>query len=259
MVFLKSLEEIAIMKESGAILSKTLGVLARAVKPGVTSKELDTLAEECIRDQGGVPSFKGYTGYPATLCVSINDAVVHGLPNGYALKEEDLVSIDCGVLYKGFHSDSAFTFSVDRNKISKEAQKLIKITKEALYLGIQQAVVGKRVGDIGAAVEKYVKDNGFSVVKDLLGHGVGRNLHEDPQVPNYGRQGTGVKLKKGMVIAIEPMVNQGGAAVREAKDGFTIRTADKKLSAHFEHTVAIGEGIPEILTSFQYIEEVLNK
>lgn len=256
MIFLKTEEDIALMKQGALILSQALGVIAQAIKPGVTTKELDKLAEIYIGDQGGVPSFKGYDGFPASLCISVNEVVVHGIPSQYALREGDIVSIDAGVFYKGFHSDSAYTFPV--GEIKKEAQELLKVTKEALYLGIAQAVVGKRVGDIGAAVEEHVLRHGYSVVKDLAGHGVGQFLHEDPQVLNYGRRGVGVQLKKGMVLAIEPMINQGKSGVRFSKeDGWTVTTADQKLSAHFEHTVAVGEQHAEILTTYRYIEEGL--
>jgi len=255
MIFFKNEEEISLIKQSGVILAKVLGVVAGAIKPGVTTEELDKLAEVYIRDQGASPSFKGYDNFPASLCISVNDTVVHGIPGKYVLQTGDIVSIDCGVLYKRYHSDSAYTFSV--GEITKEARDLIKVTKEALYLGIAQAIVGKRVGDIGNAVETYVNQSGYTVVKALAGHGIGRNLHEDPQVPNYGKRGAGAQLKKGMVIAIEPMVNQGQSAVSYGRDGWTIKTADGKLSAHFEHTVAVGEKGPEILTSYRYIEEAL--
>jgi methionyl aminopeptidase len=255
MIFLKNDEEIHIIKQSGDILAQTLGVIAGAIKPGITTNELDRLAETYICDQGASPSFKGYNKFPATLCISVNDVVVHGIPGKYVLKEGDIVSVDGGVCYKGYHSDSAFTFPV--GEITKEAKDLIKVTKEALYLGIAQAIVGKRVGDIGNAIESHVATYGYTVVKALTGHGIGKNLHEDPQVANYGKRGTGVKLETGMVIAIEPMVNQGQSVVRQDKDGWTIRTVDNKLSAHFEHTVAVREGQAEILTSYKYIEEAL--
>jgi len=255
MIFFKTEEDIALIRQGALILSQTLGVIAQAIQPGVTTKELDKLAETYIGDQGGVPSFKGYDGFPASLCISVNEVVVHGIPSQYALQGGDIVSVDAGVFYKGFHSDSAYTFPV--GEIKKEAQELLKVTKEALYLGIAQAVVGKRVGGIGAAVEEHVLRHGYSVVKDLAGHGVGQFLHEDPQVLNYGRRGAGIQLKKGMVLAIEPMINQGKAAVRFSRDGWTVTTADQKLSAHFEHTVAVGEQHAEILTTYRYIEEGL--
>jgi methionyl aminopeptidase len=254
MILLKTEEDIALMRQGALILSQTLGVIAQAVKPGVTTKELDKLAETYIGDQGGIPSFKGYNGFPASLCVSVNEEVVHGIPSQYALQEGDIVSIDAGVFYKGFHNDSAYTFPV--GDIKKEAQELLKITKEALYLGIAQAVVGKRVGDIGAAIEEHVLRHGYSVVKELAGHGIGRFLHEDPQVLNYSQRGASAQLKKGMVLAIEPMVNQGKSAVKFSKeDGWTVTTADRQLSAHFEHTVAVGEQHAEVLTTYRYIEK----
>lgn len=256
MIFLKTAADIALIRQSSLILSQTLGVIAQAIKPGVTGKELDRLAETYISDQGAIPSFKGYDGFPASLCVSVNEKVVHGIPSDYALQEGDIVSIDAGVLYKGFHSDSAYTFSV--GEIKKEAQELLKVTKEALYLGIAQAIVGKRVGDIGAAIEEHALRHGYSVVKDLGGHGIGQFLHEGPQVLNYGRRGSGLQLKKGIVLAIEPMFNQGKSTVKFSKeDGWTVTTADQKLSAHFEHTVAVSEEHAEILTTYRYIEEGL--
>ena len=255
MIFLKNQEEINLIKESAQILGKTFGIIAKAIKPGIKLKVLDKLAEEFIGDQGGKPSFKGYQGFPASICTSINETVVHGIPNERILQENDIISVDCGVSYKGFHSDSAFTFPV--GEISPAAKQLLRITKEALYLGIDQATAGKRIGDIGQAVQDYVNKHGYSVVRDLVGHGIGQHLHEDPQVPNYGKQGNGVQLKQGMVLAIEPMINMGKAHVRQAKDGWTIVTLDHGLSAHFEHTVAIGKEQAEILTTYQYIEEAL--
>jgi methionyl aminopeptidase len=255
MVFLKSEEEISIMRESAAILSKTLGVVAQAIEPGIETKMLDKLAEEFIGDQGAKPSFKGYSHFPASICVSVNDQVVHGIPGKYKLQEGDIVSIDCGVYYQGFHSDSAFTFPV--GAVTSEASKLLVVTQEALYKGIGQAIAGNRVGDISVAIQDHVHEQGYTVVKELVGHGIGRNLHESPQVPNYGKRGSGMKLKAGMVLAIEPMVNLGAAMVGEEKDGWTIRTLDHQLSAHFEHTVVVREGKAEVLTTYQYIEEAL--
>jgi methionyl aminopeptidase len=254
MIFLKTEEEIARIKESAIILSKTLGLIAGAIKPGIKTKELDNLAETYIRDQGAIPSFKGYDRFPASICLSVNEIVVHGIPDGYILKEGDIISVDAGVYYKGFHSDSAFTFSV--GKITKEAQKLIKITKEALYLGIKEAVVGKYVGDIGAAIYSHVNKQGYRIIQGLAGHGVGRSLHEDPTIRNFGKKGKGVALKEGMVLAIEPMVSQGSGAIRHAKDGWKIFTADLSLSAHFEHTIAVREYQAEILTTYSYIEKI---
>lgn len=263
MIFYKTDKEISIIRESAQILSKTLGLIGKEIKPGITTLELAQLADTYIQDSGANPSFKGYKpsfsgnkAFPAALCSSVNDEVVHGIPGKYALQEGDIVSIDLGVFYKGFHSDAAYTFPV--GEISDEAFNLLKVTKESLYLGIEQAIVGKRVGDIGAAIEQHVVAHGYSPVRALAGHGVGVQLHEDPDVFNYGRKGTGVRLNKGMVIAIEPMINQGKFAVIFSKgDGWTVTTRDGKLSAHFEHTVAIGEKTAEILTTYRYIEEGL--
>jgi len=256
MIFLKTDQDISTIREGSQILSKTLGVIAKNIRPGVKTKELDSIAANYILDSGAKPSFKGYKGFPASLCSSVNEVVVHGIPSEYVLQEGDIVSIDIGVFYKGFHSDAAYTFPV--GQINNDALKLLKITKESLYLGIEQAVVGKRVGDIGSTIENYVVINGYSAVRALAGHGVGVHLHEDPAIFNYGKKGTGVQLKKGMVLAIEPMINQGNFAVVFSRDdGWTVRTRDSKLSAHFEHTIAIHEKTTEILTTYQYIEEGL--
>lgn len=255
MIFFKEEKEINLIRKSAHILSKTLGVIARSITFGVTTKKLDKIAETCILDHGGQPSFKGYKQFPASLCTSVNDVVVHGIPNHYELQEGDIVAVDCGVLYQGFHSDAAFTFSV--GQISQRISKMLRITKEALYAGINQARIGKRVGDIGQAIHNYVRKHGYSVVRELSGHGIGKHLHEDPQVPNYGRKGNGIRLKPGMVLAIEPIINLGKPQVIYESDRWTIRTLDRKGSAHFEHTVAIKEHATEILTTYQYIEEAL--
>ncbi len=252
MIFVKSEEEIALIKEGAEILSKAHGQVAKAIKPGVTTQELDELTETFIRDHGGVPSFKGYKKYPATLCTSVNDYVVHGLPSSYVLQEGDILSVDCGVHYKEFHSDAAFTYPV--GTVSEEVMRLLKVTKRALYCGIAEAKVGNRTGDIGHAVQYYVQSHGYSVVRELVGHGVGKKLHEDPQVPNYGKPGHGAKLQKGMVLAIEPMVNLGKKQVVQEKGG-QFRTLDGKASAHFEHTVAVLAKKVEILTTYKYVEE----
>jgi methionyl aminopeptidase len=257
MVFLKNQEEINLIKEGADILGRVLGVIAQAIKPGITTKALDKLAEEFIGDHGGKASFKGHEKFPASICTSVNDGVVHGIPDQYKLQEGDIISVDCGVYYKGFHSDSAYTFPV--GEITTEANALLRTTKEALYLGIDQAIAGNRLGDIGEVVQDHVYRQGYSVVKELVGHGIGKQLHEQPQVPNYGKRGSGMKLRSGMVIAIEPMVNLGQAKIRHEKDGWTIRTLDRKLSAHFEHTVAIGENKAEVLTTYQYIEAALKQ
>ncbi len=256
MIQLKTDEEIEIQRQSSLLVGKTLAEVAKLIKPGVKTGELDKVAEEFILDHGAVPGFKGYGGFPATLCISVNDEVVHGIPGDRELKDGDIVSIDCGTLMNGFYGDSAYTFAV--GNVDSEVLELLKRTKESLYLAIEQAVAGKRVGDIGNAVQKHVESFGFSVVRDLVGHGVGRNLHESPEVPNYGRRGSGVKLKKGMCLAIEPMVNLGVKEVTQDKDGWTIRTADAKPSAHFEHDVAVRNSKADILSTFDYIEEVLN-
>ena len=256
MIFYKSAEEIEIQRLSSLLVGKTLAEVAKAIKPGVKTNELDAIAEEFIRDHGAVPGFKGYGGFPATLCISVNDEVVHGIPGDRELIDGDVVSIDCGTLMNGFYGDSAYTFGV--GNIKEEHRLLMQRTKESLYLAIDQAVTGKRIGDIGHAIQSYVEGFGYSVVRDLVGHGVGRNLHEKPEVPNYGRRGSGIKLKPGMVLAIEPMINLGVKEVVQDNDGWTIKTADSMPSAHFEHDVAIGNGKADILSTFDYIEEVLN-
>ena len=256
MIYLKTPEEIALLRASNQLVGKTLAEVAKYIKVGVTTLELDKIAEDFIRTNGAVPGFLGYGGFPNTLCVSVNDQVVHGIPSNYALKEGDIVSVDCGVLQNGYYGDSAYTFCV--GKVDEKVKKLLKITKESLSLGIDSAQHGNRIGDIGFAIQQHCQKAGFSVVRKLVGHGVGRNLHEDPEVPNFGKKGQGVLLKEGMVIAIEPMINMGNRDVVQEKDGWTIRTIDRKPSAHFEHTIAIRKGKAEILSTFDYIEEVLN-
>lgn len=255
MIYLKTSEEIELLRESNMLVGRTLGELAKVIKPGVTTLELDRIAEEFIRDNGGEPGFLGYGGFPNTLCVSINDQVVHGIPSSYVLESGDIVSVDCGVYMNNYHGDSAYTFPV--GDVDAEVLKLLKTTKESLYKGIEAAVEGKRIGDVGYAVQQHAESNGFSVVREMVGHGVGRDLHEEPQVPNYGRRGHGVKLKSGMVIAIEPMINLGKRQVVQEEDGWTIVTRDRKPSAHYEHTVAIGKGSADILSSFKFVEEAL--
>jgi methionyl aminopeptidase len=241
------------IKISCTILSKTYGFLAKEIKEGVSLLQLDKIAEGIIRDLGGIPACKNYEGFPATLCTSVNDTVVHGIPNDYVLKDGDIISVDSGVVYKGFYSDSAYTFGI--GNISAEDKKLIAVTKESLYVGIKNAVVGKRVGDIGSSIHDVVRKNGFSVVKCFTGHGLGRDFHEDPAIPNYGRPGHGAKLVKNMVLAIEPMVNAGTSDVYFCDDDWTTKTYDGQKSAHFEHTVIVKEGQPEILTTFDFIEK----
>jgi methionyl aminopeptidase len=256
MIYLKTPEEIALLRASNQLVGKTLAEVAKHIRVGITTLELDKIAEDFIRSNGAVPGFLGYGGFPNTLCISVNDQVVHGIPSNYALKEGDIVSVDCGVLQNGYYGDSAYTFCV--GKVNENVKKLLEITKESLSLGIDSAQHGNRIGDIGYAIQQHCQKAGFSVVRTLVGHGVGRNLHEDPEVPNFGKKGQGVLLKEGMVIAIEPMINMGNRDVVQEKDGWTIRTIDRKPSAHFEHTIAIRKGKAEILSTFDYIEEVLN-
>jgi methionyl aminopeptidase len=253
MVHLKTAEEIQCIRESATILGHTHGEVARLIKPGIKTRELNKRAEEVIRDKGGIPSFLHYNGFPATLCISVNETVVHGIPGDYELREGDVVSIDCGVQFKGFHSDSAYTYPLEG--VGREVLDLLNRTYESLLLGIAQARKGNRVGDVGYAIQEYVEGFGYGVVRELVGHGVGRHLHEDPEVPNYGKRGKGPKLVAGMVIAIEPMINMGTKNVVQEKDGWTIRTADRQPSAHFEHTVAILEDRTEILTTHEEIEK----
>ncbi len=255
MIHCKTEEEIALIKESADILSRVHGEIARLVKPGVKTLELDKLAEDFIRDHGGVPSFLNYNGFPYTLCVSPNEQVVHGFPTDREIGEGEILSIDCGVFYKGFHSDAAYTYPV--GEVSEEKRQLLQVTKESLYKGIEQAVVGNRIGDISYAIQHYVEGYGYSVVRELVGHGVGRELHEAPEVPNYGKRGRGPKLQEGMVLAIEPMINLGRKEIVQEEDGWTIRTRDRSPSAHYEHTIVVRKGQAEILTTHKYIEEVI--
>ncbi len=255
MISLKTEEEIEIQRESSLLVGKTLAEVARHIRPGIKTIELDRIAETFIRDNKAVPGFKGYGGFPGSLCISVNDQVVHGIPGIYELKDGDIVSIDCGVLKNGFYGDSAYTFEV--GEVDEDIRSLIKATKESLYLAIQQAVDGNRTGDIGYAIQSYIEPLGYGIVRELVGHGVGRQLHEKPEVPNYGKRGSGVKLKSGMVLAIEPMINMGTRAVKQEADGWTIRTADGKPSAHFEHDVAVRNGKADVLSSFEMIETVL--
>jgi len=254
MIHYKSSEEIDIIRQGAEILSRAHAEVAKLVKPGVSTGELDKVAEEYIRSHDGEPSFKGYNGFPGSLCISINEQVVHGIPGDTELKDGDIVSIDGGVFYKGFHSDAAYTYPV--GNVSDEVKKLLRVTKESLHIGIERAKSGNRIGDIGFAIQQYVEDFGFSVVRELVGHGIGKTLHESPEVPNYGKRGRGTKLKTGLILAIEPMVNMGERSIVQESDGWTIRTRDHQPSAHFEHTVAVLNGTPEVLTTHKYIEEV---
>jgi methionyl aminopeptidase len=254
---IKSDEEIELLRQSNLLVSATLAAIAGMMKPGISTQSIDRIAEEFIRDHGGVPGFKGYHGYPATLCVSINDTVVHGIPSARTLRDGDIVSVDCGAVLNGFNGDSTFTFTI--GEVSPEVLKLIIVTKESLYLGIEQAKSGNRLGDIGHAIQKHAESNGYSVVREMVGHGVGRLLHEPPEVPNYGKPGSGPVLQKGLTIAIEPMINLGKRHIYQERDGWTIRTSDHKPSAHFEHSVAIRDDKADILSDFTIIEEAVSK
>jgi methionyl aminopeptidase len=255
MIYYKTKEEVEIIKEGADILGRTHGIIAKAIKPGIKTIELERLAFDFITEAGAKPSFKGYQGFPYTLCISVNDQVVHGFPSEYTLKDGDIISVDCGVFWKGFHSDSAYTYPV--GAVSEEVLKLLRETKASLYLGIEKAIDGNRVGDVSFAIQSHVESLGYGVVRELVGHGVGKKLHEKPEVPNYGRRGNGPKLVEGMVIAIEPMINLGKKNIVQEDDGWTIRTSDKKPSAHFEHTVLVSKEKAEILTTFKYIEETI--
>ena len=255
MIYLKTDEEIELMRIANRLVSATLAEAGKHIKPGVTTFQLDRIAEEFIRDHGAIPLFKGYKGFPNALCISINDQVVHGIPGAYQLKNGDIVSIDCGVKKDGYCGDSAYTFEV--GEISPEVKKLLQTTKEALYTGISNAVEGKRIGDVAHSIQVYCESRGYSVVRELVGHGIGKEMHESPEVPNYGKKGYGPLLKNGMCIAIEPMINLGSKNVKFEKDGWTVRTRDGKPSAHFEHTVAIRPGKADILSSFEVIDQVL--
>jgi methionyl aminopeptidase len=257
MIHYKSNEEIELIRESSLLVAKTLAEVASIIKPGITTSYLDKVAEQFIRDNGALPGFKGYHGFPFTLCISPNEVVVHGFPSSKEIKEGDIVSIDCGVLKNGFYGDSAYTFVI--GEVDEPLKKLIKVTKECLAIGIDKAVEGNTVGDLSSAIQQHAENFGFGVVRELVGHGLGRNLHEEPEVPNFGKKGKGVKLKEGMVIAIEPMINLGRRYVIQEQDGWTIRTRDRQPSAHFEHTIAIGKESADVLSTFEYIEEALKK
>lgn len=256
-IYYKSPEEVELIRESSLLVSKTLAEVAKMIAPGVTTLALDKLAYEFIKDHGAIPAFLNYGGFPNSLCISPNDQVVHGFPNDYVIKEGDLISVDCGVIKNDYFGDSAYTFSI--GEVDAEKQKLTKVTQECLNLAIEKAVVGMRIGDVAFAVQNHAESNGFGVVRELVGHGVGVKLHEKPEVPNYGKRGSGIKLEEGMVIAIEPMINAGTAAVKFWNDGWTVTTRDNKPSAHFEHTVAIKKGKADVLSTFSLIEEVLDK
>jgi len=254
MIYIKTAEEIELLRASNLLVSKTLAEVARRLRPGITTLELDRVAEEFIRDNHAEPGFLGYKGYPKTLCTSVNQQVVHGIPSNYQLKEGDIVSVDCGVLFQGYYGDAAYTFAV--GEVSERLKILLKTTRESLYKGIEQAREGKRIGDISSAIQEFCERERFSVVREMVGHGIGKGLHESPEVPNYGKRGHGIKLQPGMVLCIEPMINMGRKEITQDPDGWTIHTADKLPSAHYEHCVAIGKDGADILSTFKYIEEV---
>lgn len=256
MIYLKTDEEIELMRAANQLVGKTLGEVARYIVPGVSTLQLDKVAEEFIRDNGAVPAFLGYGGFPNSICASVNEQIVHGIPSSKTiLKEGDVISVDCGTILNGFVGDSAYTFCV--GEVDDKVKALLRTTKESLYEGIRSAVEGKRIGDISHAVQSYCEARGYSVVRELVGHGIGRKMHEEPEVPNYGRPGCGALLRSGMCICIEPMINMGSKNVAFERDGWTVRTKDRKCSAHFEHCIAIRPEGPEILSSFKFLEEVL--
>ncbi|TVQ83585.1 MAG: type I methionyl aminopeptidase [Bacteroidetes bacterium] len=257
MIEYKSESEIELIRESSLLVAKTLGEVAKNIRPGIKTIELDRIAEEFIRDNGAVPGFKGYQGFSGTLCISPNEQVVHGIPSERELKDGEIVSIDCGVLKNGFYGDCAYTFAI--GKIDESVRRLLKVTYECLWLGIDKAVEGNTLGDISSVIQQHAEDAGYGVVRELVGHGLGRNLHEPPEVPNFGKKGKGLTLRHGLVIAIEPMINLGKRFVVQEKDGWTIRTTDRKPSAHYEHTVAVKKGKADVLSSFSYIEEALKR
>ncbi len=258
-IFLKTEEEIELMRQANLMVAGTLTEVGKAIRPGVTTKQLDVIAEEYIRDNAGTPTFKGFPNpfgpsFPASICTSVNDEVIHGIPNDTPLQEGDIVSVDCGVLLNGYNGDSAYTFCV--GEVQEETKKLLRTTKEALYIGIQAAQQGRRIGDIGYAVQTYCEEKGYGVVREFVGHGIGKSMHEDPPVPNYGRRGMGKSIKSGLCIAIEPMITQGSPHVCIMPDKWTVKTRDHKMAAHFEHTIAIHMGKVDILSSFKEIEEL---
>jgi methionyl aminopeptidase len=257
MLYLKTDEEVGLLKESNMLVSRTLAEIASIIRPGITTLYLDKIAESFILDNGATPAFKGYGGFPNTLCTSVNDEVVHGIPSGYVLKEGDIISVDCGVILNGWYGDSAYTFAV--GEITGDVRRLLDFTRASLEEGVKEAVAGNRVGDISYAVQTKAESGGYSVVRELVGHGLGRKLHEPPEVANFGKKGTGPKMEKGLVICIEPMINAGRKETLQMRDGWTIKTADGKPSAHFEYAVAVNKGKADVLTTFEFIEKVLNK
>lgn len=262
MITLKTEDEIELLRQANLLVGRTLGEIAKAVKPGVTTRQLDKLAEEYIRDNGAEPTFKGFPNpygpaFPASICTSVNEVVVHGIPNDEPLKEGDIVSVDCGTLLNGYNGDSCYTFCV--GEVSEEKRKLLRTTKESLYLAIEQAIAGHRLGDIGAAVQDHCEKQGYGVVREFVGHGIGKEMHEDPQVPNYGRRGNGTLLKNGLCIAIEPMITMGGREIVLEADRWAVKTRDGQPAAHFEHTIAIHHGKADILSSFDEVEKVIGQ
>lgn len=254
MLVYKSDEEIEILRRNNLLVSRTLAEVGKLIKPGVTTLELDKRAEEFIRDNGAIPGFLGYGGFPNSICTSVNDQVVHGIPSDYVLKEGDIVSVDCGTYMDGFYGDTAYTFPV--GEVSDEVMNLMRITKESLFKGIENAIEGKRIGDIGNAVQMHAEKAGYSVVREMVGHGLGRDMHESPEVPNYGKRGRGIMLKHGLVLCVEPMINMGTKHIKQDRDGWTIRTLDGKPSAHYELAIVVEKGKVEILSTFKYIEEI---
>jgi len=255
MIYIKTDAEVELLRASNMLVSKTLAEVAGHIRAGVTTLELDTIAEKFIRDHGALPGFKGYAGFPNTLCTSVNDEVVHGIPSAYVLKDGDIISVDCGVILDGYYGDSAFTFAV--GEVRPEVLRLLEYTRASLDAGVKEAVTGNRLGDISHAVQSKAESGGYSVVRTLVGHGIGRHLHEGPEVPNFGKRGTGALLERNLVICIEPMINMGTKHTTVQSDGWTVRTGDGKPSAHFEYAVAVREGKADLLTTFEFIEEVL--
>lgn len=257
MIYYKTAEEIELIKESSLLVARALAEVAKIIEPGINALQIDKIADEFIQDHGAIAAFKGYGGFPNALCVSPNEQVVHGIPTDKPFEDGDIISVDCGVFKNGYFGDSAYTFAI--GDVSEEVQKLLSVTKESLYKAIEVAIAGKRLGDVGYAIQNHCEKEGYGVVRELVGHGIGKSLHEAPEVANFGRRGSGLKLQAGLVIAIEPMINMGTKQVRHGKDGWTITTADNKPSAHYEHTIAVHKGEAEILSSFDFIEEVLKE
>ncbi len=257
MIKLKTEDEVEILRENALLVSKTLAEVGKHILPGITTMELNKIGDTYIRDNGAIPAFLGYNGFPYSLCISVNDVVVHGFASDYRLKEGDIISVDCGTIYKGYYGDSAYTFPV--GEVTQETAQLLKVTKESLYRGVEKAVTGNRIGDISFAVQNYIESFGFSAVREMVGHGIGKRLHESPEVPNYGSRGQGKKLEDGLVICIEPMINAGGRSIYMHEDGWTVSTSDKKNSAHYELMVVVRKGKPDVLSTFEYIEKNNNK